>query len=226
MCVPNGVFITALFCAFFFFVCSLVQTPNSTLTNALLAEYKRIAAASSTPSEGTDVGYRNWIKENIRVANNSFLFLHSLYTRGNLTATSDSADLSSVYARVNVDALHGGWNYSEYFFNDLATIRTRTSDVLCDRGHYCNSGTQKPCPPGRYGASFGLPSAECTAQCKPGEYCPEGSITPTICSPGFYCPDGSIRLPCPPGTFGATRGLRSARCSGLCQSVSTCCCFV
>ena len=26
-------------------------------------------------------------------------------------------------------------------------------------------------------------------QCEPGEFCPEGSIEPTLCTPGYYCDD-------------------------------------
>ena len=67
-------------------------------------------------------------------------------------------------------------------------------------------------------------------------YCPEGSPepirvsdgyytiggTPTtrssqaICPPGSYCIDG-YRIPCPPGTFGASEGLTSPVCSGECE---------
>ena len=57
----------------------------------------------------------------------------------------------------------------------------------CALGHYCVNGLEYRCPAGRYGSSEGLMSPECTGLCLPGEYCPEGSISPTLCPHGYYC---------------------------------------
>ena len=94
--------------------------------------------------------------------------------------------------------------------------QTRTSDQLCSLGHYCQRGLARPCPPGRYGDRPGLQTDTCADACLAGEYCPAGSITPTRCPKGSFCPDGLTRSICPAGSFGASRGLTSVRCSGLC----------
>ena len=93
----------------------------------------------------------------------------------------------------------------------------RTYEMLCQRGHYCHEGVQHPCPIGVYGDREGLQESRCTEPCIAGEYCPPGSVTPTICEPGYYCPDGLERVKCPAGTFGRIRGLKDKRCSGLCK---------
>ena len=94
---------------------------------------------------------------------------------------------------------------------------TRTYQMLCQVGHYCHQGKQLPCPVGVYGDRQGLQESRCTEPCIAGEYCPAGSVTPTICEPGYYCPDGNERVPCPPGTFGRISGLKDRHCSGLCK---------
>jgi hypothetical protein len=91
------------------------------------------------------------------------------------------------------------------------------TDQLCDYGHYCIGGIQIECPVGKYGDVQGLQTALCSGPCRSGEYCPQGSVNPTICEKGYYCPDGYLRHPCPAGTFGATKGLKDSRCSGLCR---------
>jgi hypothetical protein len=72
------------------------------------------------------------------------------------------------------------------------------------------------CPEGTYGNSSGLATSVCSGYCLTGKYCPSGSTTPTACPTGSYCPDGKIKVFCPSGTFGATRGLKDRSCSGLC----------
>ena len=78
----------------------------------------------------------------------------------------------------------------------------RTSQAICERGHYCIKGTKERCPAGVYGSTPGLVSASCTAPCPRGHWCPEGSPLP---------------IECPAGVFGNTTGLTSAACSGLCE---------
>lgn len=94
--------------------------------------------------------------------------------------------------------------------------KTRSYDAPCDVGHYCKNGVQIQCPVGRYGNTKGLQTDTCTAECIAGQYCPLGSINPTIVPRGYCSEDGKVRTPCPPGTFGATPGLRDRRCSGQC----------
>lgn len=100
------------------------------------------------------------------------------------------------------------------------------------------------CPPGHFGSSEGLKTAECTGLCLPGEYCPEGSVQPTICPKGYYCSQGHIRYkrvtlnefgsnsvvessnlysfldrsPCPAGRYGGRIGIEDHACSGLCRA--------
>lgn len=65
--------------------------------------------------------------------------------------------------------------------------------TLCSLGHYCINGVERKCPVGRFGSSIGLMSPDCTGLCVPGEFCPEGSVAPTICPKGYYCSQGHIR---------------------------------
>eukprot|EP01041_Mallomonas_annulata_P008562 gene8562-17664_t len=94
---------------------------------------------------------------------------------------------------------------------------TRTSDELCERGHYCVQGEQFMCPIGYYGDVRGLSTATCTGLCIAGEYCPPGSVKPSICPKGHFCPDGKTRVACPAGLYGGRTGLKDSRCSGLCR---------
>ena len=100
--------------------------------------------------------------------------------------------------------------------NQLYPTR-RTYEIMCQRGHYCQRGLQIQCPVGTYGNREGLQEDSCTDSCIAGEYCPVGSVTPTLCEKGYYCPTGLLRYPCPAGTYGARTGLNNRRCSGLCK---------
>lgn len=94
---------------------------------------------------------------------------------------------------------------------------TRVADTPCAMGHYCVRGAQLPCPVGRFGSTWGLMTDDCTDGCRPGQYCPPGSASPSICEKGFFCPDGRTRSICPAGTFGASPGLLDRLCSGRCR---------
>ena len=84
----------------------------------------------------------------------------------------------------------------------------------------------KRCPPGQYCEGFGLefPSGLCDGgwycvssspsstpdnstyggKCRPGFYCPEGSVNPISCLAGYYCSDSalsSVSGPCHPGYY-------------------------
>ena len=117
--------------------------------------------------------------------------------------------------------------------------RTQGSQSLCERGYWCQYGIRIPCASGKYGQLSGLVSANCTATCPAGHYCPVASPLPIpcpagyygnstgldqcpdICPIGHYCPKGSpIPIPCPPGRFGAVTGLTSRACSATCNNES------
>lgn len=86
---------------------------------------------------------------------------------------------------------------------------TRVSIVICPAGTYCSDGVIRDCPPGRFGNTEGLATADCSGACKKGFYCPVGS---TI----------SIQEPCPRGRYGSVDGLGSPLCSGPCQNPHDC----
>ncbi|GBG23803.1 Hypothetical Protein FCC1311_000232 [Hondaea fermentalgiana] len=98
-------------------------------------------------------------------------------------------------------------------------------------GFYCVNGVLQACPRGYYcDSADGIPKP-CPADLV--SFCPEGSSSPQIvgegryvdaevqeeriCERGFYCTQG-VRTPCPGGTFGETRGLSDAACSGNCTA--------
>jgi hypothetical protein len=122
----------------------------------------------------------------------------------------------------------------------------RTSQDICERGHYCVAGAKFKCPPGVYGSTPGLTSALCTAACPKGHYCPEGSPLPQECpagtygassglttaacsglaSPGYFCPAASTsptQMACPPGRYGASPGLTTDACSKNCDNSTGSC---
>jgi len=59
------------------------------------------------------------------------------------------------------------------------------------------------CPPGKFGVSEGLMSADCSGPCSPGHWCPAASIVAT-------------QIACPAGVFGNATGLKSPMCSDAC----------
>ncbi|KAM8904697.1 uncharacterized protein AB9W97_008232 isoform 6-T6 [Spinachia spinachia] len=76
-----------------------------------------------------------------------------------------------------------------------------------------------PCPAGMFCSQPGL--SQPTGLCEAGYYCPAGSTSPNateyqrnstighLCRPGHYCPPGSgYPLPCQPGSFSISHGLR------------------
>jgi hypothetical protein len=80
---------------------------------------------------------------------------------------------------------------------------TRTEQMICPIGTYCNQGIQVACPPGTYGQTIGLSSSACSGLCQIGYYCPAGSIS-------------AREKLCPLGRYGNHEGLGSATCSGSC----------
>jgi len=43
---------------------------------------------------------------------------------------------------------------------DLSLGHVRTTEAICDKGHYCIKGVRHPCPAGTYGETEGLTTAE------------------------------------------------------------------
>lgn len=66
------------------------------------------------------------------------------------------------------------------YYTDGGTLTTRTSEVLCPLGSYCEGdGYFKQCGAGLYGSVGGLSTPSCSGQCSEGFYCPMGSINAT-----------------------------------------------
>jgi len=129
-----------------------------------------------------------------------------------------------------------------YMGNAGATSRTCTSQ--CPNGYYCSAGTatgsQIPCPAGKYGNGAGQTSINGCLACPSGKYCVSGGTSDTIqsclagycgysqastpqcsqpCTPGYYCPTGSE---CP-SVVGELRTKAAFECGGnnvYCQSGS------
>jgi hypothetical protein len=116
-------------------------------------------------------------------------------------------------------------------------------ETICTPGSYCINGLKLPCPPGLFGNVTGLRTVNCSGPCQPGQFCPQGSVTPLPCpkgtygavekltnsscsgrcQQGYFCPEGSIsprERPCPPGRYGPVEGLSSYDCSNVCESAS------
>ncbi|KAE9188581.1 hypothetical protein PF004_g22461 [Phytophthora fragariae] len=105
-------------------------------------------------------------------------------------------------------------------YGDKSSETSSLCAGLCTRGYYCPKGSTSPT------------QRECGAD---GLICRTGSPEPQLiqvgyysigitnttrffqrpCEPGYFCIDG-IKYQCPAGTFGATSGLSTAACSGLC----------
>lgn len=67
---------------------------------------------------------------------------------------------------------------------------------VCPRGYYCPPASTQPvkCPPGRWGGSSGMATADCSGQCEAGYFCPQASVSarPLVCgNASVFCPAGS-----------------------------------
>lgn len=113
------------------------------------------------------------------------------------------------------------------YFTSGGGSTARSAIEPCSEGHWCTDGVQHLCPAGRYGASTGLASANCSGVCRAGfvcepgstspepvacgsaaVYCPAGATSPVVVQAGFYSiggsDDGSARtmeLACPLGSY-------------------------
>jgi hypothetical protein len=119
-------------------------------------------------------------------------------------------------------------------YADVEGIISNQCVDVCDRGHYCTSGSPSP------------KQIECGSA---DVYCPRGSSNPQkvtigyyggfsgpdafaqalwdtknstcsvefLCEPGYFCKQG-VKYPCPPGTFGWRYGMTSESCGGKCAA--------
>ena len=91
------------------------------------------------------------------------------------------------------------------------------SQTICPTGHWCQDGLLQSCKEGTYSSKLGIGYPDCEGRCKPGTYCPTGTIEPLVCPPGYYCHDGRMKKSCPLGRYGSTEGLKAPTCSGECS---------
>lgn len=63
---------------------------------------------------------------------------------------------------------------------------TRSASALCPTGSWCERGVKRRCSAGRYGATLGLGSANCSAPAPRGRYATIGSELPLDCPAGRY----------------------------------------
>ena len=92
---------------------------------------------------------------------------------------------------------------ARYFMNETITgnANTRSRQVQCEPGYWCSGGKRYECPPGRFGATYGLSDIECSGSCKEGFYCPAASTSreENDCGgPHVYCPQ-EVGSPIPVG---------------------------
>ena len=103
-------------------------------------------------------------------------------------------------------------------------VARRTTQAKAPRGHYTVRGLLYECPAGRFGATKGLSSPDCSGECQKGYWCPPASVHPRqkICGgPDKICPAASA-FPllvsigyytsttvdeCPPGQWRNSAGL-------------------
>lgn len=93
-----------------------------------------------------------------------------------------------------------------FYTNEDTPETQRRSEAVCPKGHYCIGGLRFSCPPGRFGADFGLTSQLCSGLCSPGYYCPDNATTTNKAkqcgNSGVFCPPGSFSpTPVPRGTY-------------------------
>jgi hypothetical protein len=103
-----------------------------------------------------------------------------------------SGDPSSVYcpngSSIPIQVTAG---YYTQGGNDT-TNRTRSEQIKCPTGYFCEEGKIYQCPPGRYGKTRGLTTEFCSGFCPAGFACPWNTSTPIQCKSGQYSQAGSI----------------------------------
>jgi len=123
---------------------------------------------------------------------------------GYYTITSFSA---SAYAQLSLTGVSGSSSVvpDHSGTTDMVYFHVRTSERICEPGHYCIGGVKYPCRAGVYGETSGLSDASCSSPCPAGFYCPEASVDKS-------------EYRCPAGRFGAVTGLTDSSCSGKCTA--------
>ena len=122
---------------------------------------------------------------------------HHQYLCGNSTVyCPESSKLSQL-----VDDGYFSASESEAIKADLyaGPNSTATTQVLCDKGFYCQYGLKYSCPLGTYGVKMGTSdvSAECQP-CSEGMYCPSHPGPPTTEETQLKC--GNVNVFCPRGS--------------------------
>lgn len=62
---------------------------------------------------------------------------------------------------------------------------SRTSQVICELGHWCNNGVLQTCQEGFFGNRRGLATELCTERCDVGYVCGKASISSMACPVGI-----------------------------------------
>ena len=101
---------------------------------------------------------------------------------------------------------------------DTSAQNTQTGEEQCEPGTYCVGGVRFLCPPGKYGASAGATTSECSGKTHAGFFSfleRETNPRPNRCAVGksdplsWYCPSGSTRPhPVSSGYFSVGPGLK------------------
>ena len=139
--------------------------------------------------------------------------------------------------------------YIAVFLNDGYLMHnvslTRSQEIPCQPGRYCQGGQRFLCPPGTYSASYRQTNPLCEGACNAGYYCPygatssfglpcnnsalicpQGSGTPLAVPPGFYSNEDaretlrSSMAPCEPGMYCPGDGRRYPCPAGTYADVS------
>ena len=137
---------------------------------------------------------------------------------GTISAESNMCGGTNLYcpegSSVPLNVTVGYYGVDDSGSDDIRRAMTRSQQVVCPRGHYCQQGIKYHCPGGTYGNTIGLSSSSCTGECLEGWYCPPGSTQPfqyscisSQSSAGqptatVYCPAASVRpLPTAEGYY-------------------------
>jgi len=125
-------------------------------------------------------------------------------------------------------------------YNNQIGQSAESACLPCPAGTFCaNTGTvtPSPCAAGTFSSATGVTTGCNPVQagyylpatgslndaakrpCTVGTYCPGGTANAVTCTPGTYCDVAELTAPkpCPGGRYGATSGLTSSTCTGLCD---------
>ena len=142
-------------------------------------------------------------------------------TLGSDSAKQNECGSANVYCRrgsprpISVtEGYYGGYSGSDAFAQALWDARntTRSVELLCEPGYYCQNGLKYPCPPGTFGWRYGMTTETCGGKCAAGFYCPsyltkqpdapehtQWPGAPHVTATPFPC--GGVSFLCPKGSF-------------------------